>query len=53
MVKIAAFAPMPNASVPTASRKNPGLFRKKRKAYRRSWISVGIGGLLWLCGVSL
>ena len=41
-VNIAVFAPMPNASVSTASAANPGELRNCRRAERRSWRSVCI-----------
>ena len=39
-VKIAVFAPMPSASVKTATEVKPGLFANMRRAYRRSFISL-------------
>jgi hypothetical protein len=37
MLKIAVFAPIPKASVSTATSVNPGLFTSIRTAYRKSW----------------
>src|ERR1700687_1638904 len=41
-VKIAVLAPMPRASVKTATAVNPGIFASIRKAYRMSCQSVPI-----------
>src|SRR5258708_6332811 len=42
MLKIAVFAPIPNASVSMARPVNPGARRNKRNAYRKSWIRPSI-----------
>src|SRR5271156_711912 len=47
-VNIAVFAPMPNASVSTASAANPGDFRSIRKANLRSCPKVSTRNLLLL-----
>src|SRR5437764_1476573 len=46
MEKIATFAPMPNASMATASRANPGARRKWRKAAELDFRveRIGLGG---------
>src|SRR2546423_2164503 len=41
-LKIAVFAPMPSASVATATSVNAGCFNRIRAPYRRSWNNVFI-----------
>jgi uncharacterized membrane protein YdcZ (DUF606 family) len=42
-LKIAVLAPMPSANTNIATTANPGLLRKTRSPYLKSWISFVIG----------
>src|SRR4029077_11542851 len=48
MLKIAVFAPIPSASVRTATKVNPGDLRSWRKASFRSFMSLGAERLDWI-----
>ncbi|MEI9972124.1 MAG: hypothetical protein WDO73_08725 [Ignavibacteriota bacterium] len=41
-LKMSALAPIPSASVTSAAAVNPGLRRKRRKAWRSSWKDLSI-----------